>query len=114
MKAETIPSINDIPWDGHHDIMVHRRLAQKAGRPMAALLKDLKAAGLLKETLVFMGVESGRRPWTEVAGVNRRRTPIAVHNHPSTFLLSYCNYEGATPMRISVSYSKHKTIATPA
>ena len=59
---------NDKPWDSHHDIMVHRRLAHQADQPIAALLEDLKSSGLLKETLVIIGGEFGRRPWTEVAG----------------------------------------------
>lgn len=59
---------NDKPWDSHHDILVHRRLAQQADQPIAALLSDLKASGILKETLVIIGGEFGRRPWTETAG----------------------------------------------
>lgn len=59
---------NDKPWDSHHDILVHRRLALQADQPIAALLKDLKSSGLLKETLVIIGGEFGRRPWTEVSG----------------------------------------------
>ena len=59
---------NDKPWDSHHDIMVHHRLAHQADQPIAALLEDLKSSGLLKETLVIIGGEFGRRPWTEVAG----------------------------------------------
>ena len=41
----------DIPWDSHHDILVHRKLAKQADQPIAALIRDLKASGLLKETL---------------------------------------------------------------
>ena len=59
---------NDKPWDSHHDILVHRKLAQQADQPIAALLQDLKASGLLKDTLVIIGGEFGRRPWTEIAG----------------------------------------------
>jgi hypothetical protein len=59
---------NDKPWDSHHDILVHRRLAMQADQPIAALISDLKASGLLKETLIVIGGEFGRRPWTEVAG----------------------------------------------
>ncbi len=59
---------NDKPWDSHHDILVHRRLAQQADQPIAALISDLKASGLLKETIIIIGGEFGRRPWTEVAG----------------------------------------------
>jgi len=28
----------DIPWDSHHDIMVHRKLALQADQPIAALI----------------------------------------------------------------------------
>ncbi len=59
---------NDKPWDSHHDILVHRRVAGQADQPIAALLSDLKASGLLKETIVIIGGEFGRSPWTEVAG----------------------------------------------
>jgi hypothetical protein len=58
----------DIPWDSHHDIMVHRPLARQADQPIAALLQDLKASGLLKETLVLIGGEFGRTPSVETAG----------------------------------------------
>ena len=33
------------PWDDHGDITNHRKHAQKTDRPIAALLKDLKARG---------------------------------------------------------------------
>ncbi len=58
----------DIPWDSHHDILVHRDLARQADRPIAALLQDLKASGLLKDTLVVIGGEFGRTPSVETAG----------------------------------------------
>jgi hypothetical protein len=50
------------PWDSHRDIQVHRKLALQADRPIAALLEDLKARGLLDETLVICGTEFGRTP----------------------------------------------------
>src|SRR5208282_5132463 len=50
---------NDQPWDDHQDINRHREHAQKSDRPIAALLKDLKARGLLDETLVIWGGEFG-------------------------------------------------------
>jgi hypothetical protein len=58
----------DIPWDSHHDILVHRKLALQADRPIAALLKDLKSRGLLQETIVVVGGEFGRTPWIETHG----------------------------------------------
>ena len=40
------------PWDNHDDIEIHRKLAAQADPPIAALLQDLKARGLLEDTLV--------------------------------------------------------------
>jgi hypothetical protein len=58
---------NDQPWDDHKDISRHREHAQKSDRPIAALLTDLKARGLLDETLVIWGGEFGRTPYSEGA-----------------------------------------------
>ena len=58
---------NDQPWDDHKDITKHRDHAQKSDRPIAALLLDLKARGLLDETLVIWGGEFGRTPYSEGA-----------------------------------------------
>jgi hypothetical protein len=58
---------NDQPWDDHQDITRHREHAQKSDRPIAALLTDLKARGLLDDTLVIWGGEFGRTPYSEGA-----------------------------------------------
>lgn len=58
---------NGQPWDDHADINNHRNHAQKSDRPIAALLKDLKARGLLDETLVIWGGEFGRTPTSQGA-----------------------------------------------
>ena len=58
---------SDQPWDDHQDINRHRDHAQKSDRPIAALLKDLKARGLLEDTLVIWGGEFGRTPYSEGA-----------------------------------------------
>jgi hypothetical protein len=79
---------NDKPWDSHHDIMVHRRLANQADQPIAALLEDLKNSGLLRETLVIIGGEFGRRPWTEVAGRSNVQNGRNHNNEGFTFLLA--------------------------
>jgi hypothetical protein len=57
----------NILWDNHEDIMLHRKHALNADRPIAALIKDLKARGLFDETLVIVGSEFGRTPSIEVA-----------------------------------------------
>ncbi len=55
------------PWDDHQDINKHRDHARKSDRAIAALLKDLKARGLLEDTLVIWGGEFGRTPYSEGA-----------------------------------------------
>jgi len=87
---------NDKPWDSHHDILVHRRLAQQADQPIAALLKDLKSSGLLQETLVIIGGEFGRRPWTEVAGRINVQNGRNHNNEGFTTLLAGGGVKGGT------------------
>jgi hypothetical protein len=53
------------PWDDHGDIMDHVKHARESDRPVAALLADLEATGMLKDTLVVWGGEFGRTPTTE-------------------------------------------------
>ena len=50
-------------WDQHDELKEkHQGLALEVDRPIAGLLKDLKARGLLEETLVIWGAEFGRTP----------------------------------------------------
>jgi len=50
-------------WDQHAGLdKGHRINAQSTDKPIAGLLKDLKARGLLNETLVVWGGEFGRTP----------------------------------------------------
>jgi len=56
------------PWDSHTDIMDHRKHAALSDQPIAALLKDLKARGMLQDTLVMIGGEFGRTPAVESKG----------------------------------------------
>jgi hypothetical protein len=58
---------NEQPWDDHKDITNHRKHAEKSDRPIAALLGDLKARGLLEDTLVVWGGEFGRTPTSQGA-----------------------------------------------
>jgi uncharacterized protein (DUF1501 family) len=53
-------------WDAHSDIEEnHCRLCLESDQPVAGLLKDLKARGLLESTLVIWGGEFGRTPMSE-------------------------------------------------
>lgn len=56
-------------WDSHQNIKdEHSRNAREVDQPIAALLRDLKARGLLKDTLVIWGGEFGRTPTGQRVG----------------------------------------------
>jgi hypothetical protein len=56
-------SAEDVPWDGHNNIEKnHTSCAKATDKPAAALIADLKARGLLEDTLVIWGGEFGRTP----------------------------------------------------
>jgi hypothetical protein len=53
-------------WDAHSKIeQNHSELCRAVDKPIAALLTDLKARGLLESTLVVWGGEFGRTPMSE-------------------------------------------------
>jgi len=52
-----------VQWDQHSDLKKgHEKNALEVDKPIAGLLKDLKARGLLEDTLVLWGGEFGRTP----------------------------------------------------
>ncbi len=56
------------PWDQHTGLEEgHRNMALQVDQPIAGLLKDLKARGLLEETLVIWAGEFGRTPFSQGA-----------------------------------------------
>ncbi len=56
-------------WDSHTQLEAsHGRLCRSVDKPIAGLLTDLKARGLLDETLVIWGGEFGRTPMSEQRG----------------------------------------------
>jgi hypothetical protein len=53
-------------WDQHRQLkQMHTRNALASDRPIAGLLTDLKARGLLEHTLVIWGGEFGRTPFAQ-------------------------------------------------
>ncbi len=53
-------------WDAHQNIEAnHAKWCRASDKPIAGLLTDLKARGLLDETLVVWGGEFGRTPFNE-------------------------------------------------
>lgn len=59
-------SDSKVQWDQHSDLENgHAKNAREVDRPIAGLLRDLKARGLLEDTLVWWGGEFGRTPTVE-------------------------------------------------
>lgn len=54
------------PWDQHGAIAKgHGAMARQVDQPIAALLKDLKQRGMLKDTIVIFSGEFGRTPFSQ-------------------------------------------------
>ena len=52
-------------WDQHSNMPNHAHHARATDKPVAGLLQDLKARGLLEDTLVWWGGEFGRTPFSQ-------------------------------------------------
>src|SRR6266496_3020807 len=62
-------------WDAHVDVEEnHSKHCQASDKPIAGLLADLKARGMLEDTLVVWGGEFGRTPFNE-KGKGRDHNP---------------------------------------
>ncbi len=61
-------------WDHHDELDKYMKVCCHAtDQPTAALIKDLKARGMLDETLVVWGGEFGRTPMSQGGGANPGR-----------------------------------------
>ncbi|MGB7328301.1 MAG: DUF1501 domain-containing protein [Rubripirellula sp.] len=66
-------SNTDVQWDQHGNLRKgHSQNAKEVDKPIAGLLRDLKARGLLKDTLVLWGGEFGRTPTCQGTGHDGR------------------------------------------
>lgn len=64
-------------WDSHEDLAKdHLDMARSMDKPAAALLADLKARGLLEDTIVIWTTEFGRMPCSQ-GGKGRDHNPFA-------------------------------------
>jgi len=62
----TIPNIGEDRWDAHGGLQKnHGNNARSVDKPIAGLLKDLKARGMLDDTLVLWSGEFGRTPFAQ-------------------------------------------------
>lgn len=72
-SKRTFPAVN--PWDQHSSLAVgHADMAHQVDQPIAALLADLKARGLLESTIVIFSGEFGRTPFAQ-GGSGRDHNP---------------------------------------
>jgi hypothetical protein len=69
------------PWDTHqNNNEQHEKLCADSDRATAALLTDLKARGLLDDTLVIWGGEFGRTPYSELRKEDKKGKPGRDHH----------------------------------
>jgi hypothetical protein len=67
-------------WDSHEDIARdHGDMGRSLDRPAAALIKDLKARGLLEDTIILWTTEFGRMPCSQ-GGKGRDHNPFTFTN----------------------------------
>jgi hypothetical protein len=67
-------------WDSHEDLARdHLEMGRSMDKPAAALLHDLKARGLLDDTIVLWTTEFGRMPCSQ-GGKGRDHNPFAFTN----------------------------------
>ncbi len=66
---------NNPAWDQHSNMPKHKDHAVRVDKPVAGLLTDLKARGLLEDTIVWWGSEFGRTPYAERNGTGRDHNP---------------------------------------
>lgn len=73
------------PWDTHNNNNDgHRKLCADSDKATAALLKDLKARGLLEDTLVVWTGEFGRTPYSQL-GKNKDLKKAGRDHHHTAF-----------------------------
>ena len=73
--------VTDNGWDHHSQISsLLRKSAKGIDKPLAGLLTDLKARGLLDDTLVIWTGEFGRTPYDQSAAGGKEDAPGRDHN----------------------------------
>ncbi|MEZ5403435.1 MAG: DUF1501 domain-containing protein [Bryobacteraceae bacterium] len=87
---------NGQPWDNHDDILVHRKLAARSDKPIAALIRDLKERGLFGETIVIVTSEFGRTPTVENSAAVKVQNGRDHNPYGFTTLLAGGGFRGGT------------------
>jgi uncharacterized protein (DUF1501 family) len=87
---------NGQPWDSHDDIMRHKKLAADADPGIATLVRELRANGLLKETVFIISGEFGRTPTVETSGLVNVQYGRDHNNHGFSLLIGGAGIKGGT------------------
>ena len=96
------------PWDTHsdHDNQ-HRKLCADGEQAAAALINDLKQRGLLDETLVVVGGEFGRTPYSENS--EKKKAGRDHHHTAFSYLLAGGGVRGGMVYGASDELGMHAT-----
>lgn len=94
-------------WDSHENLKKdHGMLSYELDKPMAALLKDLKARGLLEDTIVYWTTEFGRMPCSQ-GSLGRDHNPLGF-----TSWLAGGGFKGGTSFGATDEWS-YKAVEKP-
>jgi hypothetical protein len=99
---------NNQPWDTHtnHDAG-HVKLCVDGDQAAAALITDLKARGMLEDTLVIWGGEFGRTPYAELRKDNKGEAGRDHHNTAFSMLLAGGGVKGGITYGTSDEFGMH-------
>jgi hypothetical protein len=79
--------VSHASWDDHSNLLSgHKKSCAATGQPAAALIRDLKQRGLLKDTLVVWGGEFGRTPLVQTTRPGEEASAGRDH-HPDAFTM---------------------------
>ncbi|MEO6811676.1 MAG: DUF1501 domain-containing protein [Isosphaeraceae bacterium] len=96
------PNVGNDRWDQHSNLKVgHENNARAVDQPIAGLLTDLKARGLLDQTLIVWGGEFGRTPMAQGAN-GRDHNPFGF-----TMWLAGGGIKGGTVLGATDDYGYH-------
>ena len=102
-KGVRFVQLFDQGWDHHSGIFGSiPKKARQLDRPVAALISDLKARGLLNETLIVIGAEFGRTPMLQSKSNGGAVNNVGRDHHKE----AYCMLFAGGGVRGGVSYGK--------
>jgi hypothetical protein len=79
--------VSHATWDDHASLLSgHKKNCEATDQPSAALIRDLKQRGLLKDTIIVWGGEFGRTPLAQTARPGQESSTGRDH-HPDAFTL---------------------------